>query len=38
MKFSVKLHNELGDNTLPHSVLLDLHPLIPSHFHYIHCH
>jgi len=29
MKFSVKLHNELGDNTLTYSVLLLLDPLIP---------
>jgi len=35
MKFWVKLHNELGDNTLTHSGLLFLDPLIPPCFHYI---
>jgi len=32
---SVKLHNELGENTLTHSVLLFPNPCIPSCFHYI---
>jgi len=35
MTFSVKLHNQLGDNILTHSVLLFLVPLIPRCYHYI---
>ena len=35
MKLIVKLHNELGDNTLMDSFLLCLDPLIPPRFHYI---
>ena len=38
MKFLVKLHNELGDNTVTHSVLLFLDPVIPPCFNYINCH
>jgi len=34
----VKLHNELGDNTLTHSVLLFFDPLNPPCFHYIDLH
>jgi len=40
MKFSVKLHNELRDDTLMHCVLHFLDPLIPPRFQYIdrhHC-
>ena len=38
MKFLVKLHNELGENTLTHSGRLFLDPIIPPRFHYIDCH
>jgi len=38
MKFSDKLHNELGDNTLTLSDLHFLNNLIPCRFHYIDCH
>ena len=38
IKCLVILHTELGDNTLTHSVLLLLDPLIPLCFHYIDCH
>jgi len=37
MKCSAKQHNELGDNTLTHSVRLFLDPNIPPHFHQIDC-
>jgi len=33
MKFSVKLHNEPGENTLTHSVQLVRYPLTPPRFH-----
>jgi len=36
MKFSVKLHNELSDNTLTHFVILFLDHLISPRFYYIH--
>jgi hypothetical protein len=38
MPFLVKLHNELGDNTLTHSILLNLDPCIRPCFHYIERH
>jgi len=38
MKFLVKLHNELGDNTLTHSLWRCLDPLIPPRFNHIDCH
>ena len=38
MKFSVKLRNELGDNTLTHSVLHFLDPHIRPRFQYIERH